>query len=68
MLKLVTLILRSRYSHKKQIKTDYEAQFLTNPIFNDKIKKNQLNKKTQKTTRVNSDEPIKHYSQVMRLG
>jgi hypothetical protein len=68
MLKLVTLILRSRYSHKKQIKTDYEAQFLTNPIFNNKIKKNQLNKKTQKTTRVNSYEPIKHYSQVMRLG
>jgi len=68
MLKLVTLILRSRYSHKKQIKTDYEAQFLTNPIFNNKIKKNQLNKKTQKTNRVNSYEPIKHYSQVMRLG
>lgn len=49
MLKLVTLILRSKYSHKKQIKTDYEAQFLTAPILNDKIEnKNQLNKKHKK--------------------
>ena len=42
MLKLVTLILRSRYSHKKQIKTDYGAQFLTAPILNDKIKKKSI--------------------------
>jgi hypothetical protein len=39
MLKLVTLILRPIYSHKKQIKIDYEAQFPTNPILNNKIKK-----------------------------
>ena len=37
--KLVTLIVRPRYFHKKQIKTDYKAQFSTNPILNDKIKK-----------------------------
>ena len=39
MLKLVTLILRPIYSHKKQIKIDYEAQFPTNPMLNNKIKK-----------------------------
>jgi len=43
--KSMTLILRPRYSHKKQIKTDYEAQFPTNPMLNDKIEKKQLNKK-----------------------
>jgi hypothetical protein len=37
--KLVTLIVKLRYSHKK-IKTDYEDQFSTNPILNFKIKKN----------------------------
>jgi hypothetical protein len=31
--------MRSRYPYRKQIKTDYETQFLTNPILNDKIKK-----------------------------
>jgi hypothetical protein len=36
--KLVTLILKPRYSHKKQIKIDYEAQFSTDPMLNDKIK------------------------------
>ena len=36
--KLVTLILKQRYSHKKQIKIDYEAQFSTDPMLNDKIK------------------------------
>jgi hypothetical protein len=46
MSKLVTLIARPRYSHKKQIKTDYEAQFPIDPMLNDKIgKKNQLNKR-----------------------
>jgi hypothetical protein len=39
MLKLVTLIVRPKYSNKKQIKTDYEAQFPTDPMLNDKIKK-----------------------------
>jgi hypothetical protein len=48
MLKLITLIVRSRYSHKKQIKTDHETQFLTDSIFNDKIKKIQLNKRHKK--------------------
>jgi hypothetical protein len=37
--KLLTLILRLRYSHKKQIKIDYKTQFPTNPMLNDKIKK-----------------------------
>jgi len=37
--KFMTLILRPRYSHKKQIKTDYEAQFPTNPMLNDKIER-----------------------------
>jgi hypothetical protein len=46
--KPVILILRSIYSHKKQIKTDYETQFLTDPILNDKIEKNQLNKRHKK--------------------
>jgi hypothetical protein len=31
--------MRSRYPHRKQIKIDYEAQFSTNPILNDKIEK-----------------------------
>ena len=39
MSKPVTLILRQRYSHKKQIKIDYETQFPTDQILNDKIKK-----------------------------
>jgi hypothetical protein len=39
MSKLVTLILRPIYSHKKQIKIDYETQFLTDPMLNDKIEK-----------------------------
>jgi hypothetical protein len=42
MSKLVTLILRPRYSHKKQIKIDYKARFLTDSILNDKIK-NKIN-------------------------
>ena len=38
--------MRSRYSHKKHIKTDYETQF--DSMLNDKIKKNQLNKRNIK--------------------
>jgi len=38
MSKLVTLILKPRYSHKKQIKIDYETQFTNDPMLNDKIK------------------------------
>ena len=34
--------MRQRYSHKKQIRIDYETQFSTDPMLNDKIKKNQL--------------------------
>ena len=51
----MTLILRPRYSHKRQTKIDYEAQFSTDLILNDKIKK-QLNKRQKKqleSTRVN---------------
>lgn len=52
--KLATLITRLRYPYGKQIKTDYEDQFPTDPILNDKTEKiNKLNK-TQKTTRDNS--------------
>jgi hypothetical protein len=51
------LIARPRYSHKKQIKTNYEAQFPIDSMLNDKIeKKNQLNKRHKKqleSTRVN---------------
>ena len=36
--RLMTLIIRPRYYHKKQIKTNYEAQFSTDSILNDKIK------------------------------
>jgi len=39
MSKPATLIMRSIYPHKKQIKKDYETQFLTGPMLNDKIKK-----------------------------
>ena len=47
--KLLTLIVRPRCSHKNQIKINYEAQFLTDPMLNDKIKKkNQLNKRHKK--------------------
>jgi hypothetical protein len=37
--KLMTLILRPRILIKKQIKIDYEAQFPTDQILNDKIEK-----------------------------
>jgi hypothetical protein len=46
--KLVTLIVIPRYTHKKQIKTNHEAQFSTDPMLNNKIKKNQLNKRHKK--------------------
>jgi hypothetical protein len=40
MLKLAILIVRLRYSYRKK---NYEAQFLTNQMWNDEIKKkNQL--------------------------
>jgi hypothetical protein len=55
MSKLVTLIVRPKYSNKKQIKTDYKVQFPTDPMLNDKIKKtNKFNKRHKKTTQVNS--------------
>jgi hypothetical protein len=34
----VTLIVRPRYPYIKQIKTNYEVQFLTDLVMNDKIK------------------------------
>jgi len=37
--KPVTMILKPRYSPKKQIKIDYETQFPTDPMLNDKIEK-----------------------------
>jgi hypothetical protein len=49
MSKYMTLILRPRYSHKRQTKIDYEAQFSTDLMLNDKIKK-KLNKRQKKTT------------------
>jgi hypothetical protein len=39
MSKPATLIVRPRYSYRKQIKKDYEAQFLTDLMLNDKIEK-----------------------------
>ena len=40
--KLVTLILRPRYSYKKQTKIDYETQFPTDSMFNDRIEKKSI--------------------------
>ena len=40
--KLVTMILKPRYSPKKQIKIDYETQFPTDPMLNDKIGKKSI--------------------------
>jgi hypothetical protein len=44
MSKYMALILRPRYSHKRQTKIDYEAQFSTDLMLNDKIE-NKLNKR-----------------------
>jgi hypothetical protein len=49
MSKLMTSILKQRYSHKKQIKIDYETQFPTDVMLNDKIEK-KLNKRHKKKT------------------
>jgi hypothetical protein len=35
MSKPATLIMKPRYPYKKQIKTDYETQFPTDPMLND---------------------------------
>jgi hypothetical protein len=40
MSKLATMIVRPRHPYKKQIKTNYEVQFPTDPLLNDKIEKN----------------------------
>ena len=54
MSKHMILILRPKYSHKKQIKIDYETQFSTDSMLNDKIKKlNKKHKKQLELTRVN---------------
>jgi hypothetical protein len=50
----MTLIVRSRYPHKKQIKTNYEAQSSIDPELNDEIKKKINEKRTQKMIRDNS--------------
>jgi hypothetical protein len=38
----MTLIVRPRYSYKKQIKINYEIQFPTDPMLNDKIEKKSI--------------------------
>jgi hypothetical protein len=48
------LIMRSRYSYRKQIEIDYETQFPTDPMLNNEIEKKIIKNKTQKTTRVYS--------------
>ena len=55
MSKYMTLILRPRYSHKRQTKIDYEAQFSTDLMLNDKIEKklNKRQKKQHESIRVN---------------
>jgi len=45
--KLIILIVRPRYSYKKQIKIDYETQFSTDSMLNNKIEKS-IKNKTQK--------------------
>jgi hypothetical protein len=37
--KLATLIVRLRYPHRNQIKTDYKTQFSTDLMLNDEIEK-----------------------------
>jgi len=45
----MTLIVRQRHFHKKQIKTYYEAQFPTDSMLNNNFfLKNQLNKRHKK--------------------
>jgi hypothetical protein len=39
--------IRPRYSHRKQVKTDYKALSLTELILNDKIKKKTKNNLSQ---------------------
>jgi hypothetical protein len=47
--KLVTLIMRPIYPHKKQIKINYEAQFSIDTMLNDEIgKRNSIKKKDTK--------------------
>jgi len=55
MSKYMALILRPRYSHKRQTKIDYEAQFSTDLMLNDKIEKklNKRQKKQLESIRVN---------------
>jgi hypothetical protein len=40
----VTLIIRPRYPNRKEIKTDYEVRFPTDPILNIEIKKKSIKK------------------------
>jgi len=61
--KPATLIVRSIYHYRKQIKIDYETQFLTDLVLNDKIKKNQL----KNNTKNNLSQLVKYYSWVKRL-
>ena len=43
----MTLTMELNYSHKKQVKTDYETQFSTDSMLNDKIKKKINKQRTQ---------------------
>jgi len=46
--KIEYLIMRPRYTHKKQIKIYYEAQFSTELTLNDENKKKSIRKQTKK--------------------
>jgi len=45
--KPTTLIMRPRYPHKKQVKTDYEAQFSIGLVLNNEIEKKSIKNKTK---------------------
>jgi hypothetical protein len=40
--KPVILIVKLKYSHRKQIKTNYKAQFPTHLVLNDEIEKKSI--------------------------
>ena len=46
--KLATLIVRPRYPHRNQIKTDYKTQSSTDLVLNDEIKKKLIKKRHKK--------------------
>jgi hypothetical protein len=46
--KLATLIVRLRYPHRNQIKTDYKTQSSTDLVLNDEIEKKLIKKRHKK--------------------